>query len=338
MIRHLGWGTVVVLVLLSSFLSTVAIAADYPPADHGGADLALADGDRIWGVHTNIGGLAVQTSETLRIRNYDPSVLGTGFVEIHAEDIVVSGTIMARGAGYTGGGGRAGFKNTGHDGKGRYPKSDGSEFVEEGDSKPEGFTDRDSTLIVFMGRGGAGGPYVKGAQPFEEAYGGSGGGGSGGGVVKLFASNSIVVSGTICTDGIFGENGMSGAVGGGGGSSDPEEQGTAGDGVYGCYLVEPIPGSGGYQQICGEAPRGTPGSGGYGGGVILYCEDEGGLLIHDATITTKAADCFSGSNCPFSGTVKMFYRHTTPEPVHIESQFIIYTDLDTFKNDLWLIF
>lgn len=45
------------LAALAAFLLSfgLAPAADHPSRDHGGADLVLEDGDRIWGVHENVG-------------------------------------------------------------------------------------------------------------------------------------------------------------------------------------------------------------------------------------------------------------------------------------------
>ena len=48
-----------------------AFAADHPPADHAGADLTLADGDRIWGLHTGVATFSVPAPATVFVAHYD---------------------------------------------------------------------------------------------------------------------------------------------------------------------------------------------------------------------------------------------------------------------------
>lgn len=85
-------------------------AAEYPPQDHAGGNLILANGDVIWGVHTNVNRFEIPTSSTtVLVKPYDGVTTDTnGMVEIQANIIEINGTLDATAAGYTGGGGGGG--------------------------------------------------------------------------------------------------------------------------------------------------------------------------------------------------------------------------------------
>ena len=80
-----------------------AEAADgaFAITDHGGSDRIVGDGEVIGGVHINIGEFRVEsTTATVFIAPYRPdNPHNTGFVEVYARDVEVSGI------GYSGGGG-----------------------------------------------------------------------------------------------------------------------------------------------------------------------------------------------------------------------------------------
>lgn len=83
-------------------------AADHPPQDHGGRDLVLESGSRIWGVHSGIGSLVIPEGAQVEVARYDGADPSRGMADLRARHIVVLGTLSARGAGYTGGGGGGG--------------------------------------------------------------------------------------------------------------------------------------------------------------------------------------------------------------------------------------
>ncbi len=86
-----------------------AFSADYGPAHHGGSDISLNNGDRIWGRHDGIRVFTVATSATVTVAPYDGSTTsGRGTLDVEASAVDVGGTITATGSGFTGGGGGAG--------------------------------------------------------------------------------------------------------------------------------------------------------------------------------------------------------------------------------------
>ncbi len=114
----------------------VAHGAEYPSADHGGANLTLADGDVIWGVHTGIGNLTIPAGVVVKVEPYDGSNRSdqmsntqTGTVRIEAESVNIEGVLTADSAGYSGAGGAGGSApyvagcTRGEGGPGRYQYS-----------------------------------------------------------------------------------------------------------------------------------------------------------------------------------------------------------------------
>lgn len=88
-------------------LLSPAWGVDWSPRNHHGADIVLADGDSIWGLHYGIRTLTIPTGCRVTARGYRPTNPALGQVQIQAEIIVIHGTLDALGAGYTGGGGAA---------------------------------------------------------------------------------------------------------------------------------------------------------------------------------------------------------------------------------------
>jgi hypothetical protein len=93
----------VTVALHLTFVCACGCAADYPPGDHAGADLTLADGDTIWGEHTNIGTLTIPTSTTVYVAPLYELVGPKGEITLRAEHVVLDGTLTASEAGYLGG-------------------------------------------------------------------------------------------------------------------------------------------------------------------------------------------------------------------------------------------
>jgi hypothetical protein len=84
--------SILTLIIFFAFSSQV-VATEYPPQDHAGGNLILANGDVICGVHTNINRFEIPTSATtVLIKPYDGVTTDTrGMVEIHANIIEIHG-------------------------------------------------------------------------------------------------------------------------------------------------------------------------------------------------------------------------------------------------------
>jgi hypothetical protein len=183
--------------------------------DFGGEDVTLDADTSWWGVKTNIGTLAVPEGITL-------SVSSAQRLEIHAESILVDGTISADGTGYPG---VEGLSDVGRNGNGPGAGGRGGGMVSGGGGGGHG------------GQGGdGGGAGANGGAPYCSendaaidmgSSGGSGGGiasespggrsGAGGGLLLLFAGN-LVVNGTVTANGAGGGVGTSAGSGSGGGT------------------------------------------------------------------------------------------------------------------------
>ncbi|GAB4311574.1 MAG: hypothetical protein Kow0059_01710 [Candidatus Sumerlaeia bacterium] len=315
---------------------------DHPPADHGGAQLVLGDGDRIWGLHTGLSRLEIPTSVTVIVLPYYPDVPGSGGLTVHAGQIVIGGVLDATGAGFTGGGGEGGAKGAwktcedcpyievqqaapGAIGPARYggsePDGPWAALLPGGDGgyaafETNGDDSTDTSVLMGSGaRGGEGGPATPPSDiPWLQGStggGGGGGGGCGGGTVALFADSILIESGgAIFTRGAVGGNGFHGepAV-----LADicPEYD------LYRPCLAynESFGGDGGAWQgdvdqpqqglggLNGSGRRAQSGGAGAGGGLLLYCAVPGGLRVAGTLDARGGRDQLSNG-----GTIKLFFR------------------------------
>ena len=180
------------------------------------------------------------------------------------------------------------------------------------------------------GGGGGGGGKGGGAGGAANSGGGAGGaggtgaagttGGIGGGSIRLFATSTLAVSGTIRADGTVASSASSGGTGttgatsaaaglsgGGGGGSGGAAQtagttGTAG----GCTLVV-IVCRGGGGGGGGGGGNGGIGGAGAGGGIVLKSQ-----LTNGVTITGSVLSRGGGAVTTNGGTCKIFYKGSTP--------------------------
>jgi len=223
--------------------------------DHGGQSLVLADGDRIWGLHTGLVRFEIPTSVTVTVLPYDGiSASGAGGVEIQARDVRIGGLLDATGAGYTGGGGAGG--GGGGDDNGGDPfyggRGGSGGTAAYGDGTFDGEDGQDSTPLPGFPTMGPPGPGGSGA-PGDGPFGGSPDGLLDGGYAAPACNGDVTTDTTLLM-----------GSGGGGGS------GLMGEGIV------PIGGPGG-------------GAGGHGGGVIRLlaaCEfvlESGARLVADGT-------------------------------------------------------
>lgn len=324
--------TAFLLIAACAGSGSVALGAEFPPVDHGGADLTLSEGDVIWGVHTGIGVFTVPASNTVFVRPFRTNEPGSGFVEVNADTIIVAGTIDATGAGHeggSGGGGRgassgfgpptgcggsgpqgapglvfrdgnAGSENSGGSGAGPWS---GTGFIpitfngaDGGYLAPGANGDTSTDVSIFMGSGAAGGIGGGGGGGlvciFGSGGGGGGAGGAGGGAIGLVAGQRLVLDG--------GRLLTRGTTGGNGGAGEAFAGGLGGN-----TLPESGgnggPGGRGSAEIV-PGSTGRTGGAGAGGGILIKCLAQDGLTLDGASIDARGArDQISNG-----GTVKVF--------------------------------
>lgn len=341
--RSIGqfFGRAVMGCLLVSVL-TPAFAADFPPQDHAGTDLTLAEGDRIWGVHTSIGTFRVGAGVSVAVRKFETATPGTGRLEINADNIIVAGVIDATGAGHEGGGGGGGTPGTAFTGPSGAGGSGGQVF-RDGTPGERGEDGLDSA----NGNGGAGAGTWGGLGGFRPASEGSTLDGDNGGYLAPGANGDISTDESISIGsgggggagaGIFSSfffnrsSGGGGAGGAGGGAialiaseSLNIEGGTIlSRGTYGGNGAEPssldggpggntLPEEEGLGGLVIFIPEdmftvGGQGGRGAGGGILLRCDTAEGLMMDRATI-----DAAGAGNTRFNGgTIKIFFAGEDP--------------------------
>lgn len=309
------------LAFLLFLLMRTAAAADYPPADHGGADLTLGHNDRIWGTHTGIGTFKIPAETSVTVHKYNGLTSDTGRLRVEAETILIEGGLSASTAGYTGGGGGGGgamasctsesiYDRTGYPGgegayggtmfngqKGTdstgppyYPGKGGAGGPGDGRwaGNPAGYAgpgingDVSTSTLVWMGSGASG---DKGSDPgcnYSPSFGGNAGG-RGGGCIELVASSRIVL----------------------GSASDLQANGGVRHAAVLMYLenggnVEPQMSEADSTQYVSTSFR--PGA---GGGILLHTTDSSS----DITIAPSAQVRTLGGyrNSINGGTVKIFH-------------------------------
>ncbi len=176
--------------------------------DHAGAawDPATDCPSGFAGNHTNIGTMSIGTGETATVQAFD-QVSNYGIATISASTVTITGTLTAYGKGWRGGtaGGGSGLGpgfgagSTGHGGGAGYGGVGGT-------------------------GNGAGGPsYGSLSAPGDLGSGGGGGGsaagGAGGGSIRVVATGTLTVNGTISANGVNGGNANGNNGGGGSGGS-----------------------------------------------------------------------------------------------------------------------
>ena len=334
-------------------LPAIGVAADYPPMDHGGSDLVLTDGDVIWGEHRNVGHFEIPAVATVNVHRYYPEVPWSGRLDVYADDIVISGTLTAEGAGYTGGGGAGGLGATGSlpeydgddgaNGNPRYYGYLGSEvWPNRGDGqfggKPHhtnqstrngGYnslnanTDTTTDTSVLIGSGGAGGyPTLPLNNPpglcLFEPVGGAGGnaGGPGGGCVRLFSTSSLHVAGRVLATGAFGGAGNFG------------ETGSINNHVSPCISIGGDGGDAGDSDDLNGSS--TDVGSGAGGGVLVLCGAPGEIQV-TGTIDTRSSEWRFGrvdDGIRNGGTVKVFFTGDLESSGTLKGGRIYLRDLD----------
>ncbi|MEO8377247.1 MAG: hypothetical protein ABI579_06220 [Candidatus Sumerlaeota bacterium] len=335
-------------------------AAEFPPADHHGADLILSDGDVIWGKHTGVDRFIVETTSTVSIQAYVPAISSSGHLEVYADDIIISGTLTAEGAGYTGGGGERGEGTNGGpdgiDGLARYtgysnfegygdgPFAGGkhpTEILRDGGYDNWGSnTDTSIDTSILMGSGGQAGPPVGGMEFDQQAppcsyyalpRGGKGGdgGGPGGGSIILVAGKHIRLTGAIITRGKSGQRGEGGGQG----------QYFAIIGSL-CIASGATGGDGGNGD--GTDSGETYNSGyGAGGGVLLFCASQNQLLI-EGSIDARGGESIrpqQDAGIHAGGSVKIFCMGDSPASNTIKAGRIYIRNLEgePFSAIEWLL-
>ncbi|CAN5320193.1 hypothetical protein BH09SUM1_BH09SUM1_13940 [soil metagenome] len=312
-----------------------AHAADYPPADHHGADVVLANGDRIWGRHLNVGSFSILVGSTATVRPYVPTVAESGKLDLYAANVTIAGTLSADGSGFTGGGGIGGHEGQSSSsasgyGNGRYgiTRYGGYGATTGGDGTARGQyvnglrnggyniaggnTDSSRDIQVLMGSGGAAGLPEPDAEPANgpvcdadiRGRDGGHGGCPGGGAIRLFARQTLTITGRVSTRGALGGRGLLGTQG----TTDHSNP-------FICVARGGAGGTGGSGDISPETTWGTrqlrPPGYGAGGGILLECGALNGMALGTATIDARGSAWSNSADAPGAlanaGTVKILY-------------------------------
>ncbi len=255
-------------------IATHAWATDLVGADWGGADLVVADADTLTGVFTGVGRFEVPKGAVV-------TTLPFALVEIHADEVVIAGTLSADGAGHPGGEPmEGGLGEGGGEAANSSASGGGAGFAGRGGSgsvySPYGTYDGGASggldyhhLLDPLGSGGGGG----------DAATGFGSGGAGGGAIVLVAP-TVTIDGTLS---------LAGALGG---CPEPDSvrRGEGGGGGSGGFLridATQIDGAGAVFAIGGDAcgEPGTWGGGGGGGWVLVQ-----GTNVVDVTVRLRGGD------------------------------------------------
>jgi hypothetical protein len=322
------------------------LATDHPPQDHGGADLVLGEGDRIWGLHTGIRHFEVPAGVRALVRPFDGSDGATGRVEVVAEEIVIDGTLDATGAGFTGGGGGGGSGGDsggpGLGGHGAYPGFDGQQGAGGGGNghagagsasgigasggttqSVAGGTGADGGYAVAGGNGdlttdsstqrgsGGGGGGGAGVEPMGSTSigGGGGAGGSGGGEIRLVPTRFLRIGsiGRLLANGLLGGNGRLGG-------SVP--------GPDGGWVAVHETGTGGTGT--GGGGNGGDGGSGAGGGVFIDLSLGAAADLAPSAVIESLGGRGETTN---GGTVKVFHFGAAPALPQISAGRVFTHDL-----------
>ncbi|MEO8376199.1 MAG: hypothetical protein ABI579_00895, partial [Candidatus Sumerlaeota bacterium] len=297
-----------------------------------GANLTLANGDVIWGLHRNIGTLTIPSGVTVTIKPYNPNTESSGELTVIAHHVAIAGTLTGDGAGFTGGGGRGAqgsHGSSGNDdgffglnGSPRYFGYTGATSSPASGDGPAGgaasasdsgirnggydwqganHDDTDDT-VIFMGSGGAGGfptaPINDPSNCYLNSQGGNGGngGGPGGASISITALESLNVTGNVYTTGSYGLVGNQGTR-------------ASAQRLPICDTHGGNGGNGGNSVQSMTVATGTAGAGAGGGCQLICCESDqmsitgnvdarGGDWRKNASLTTGVVN---------GGTVKMFF-------------------------------
>jgi len=285
--------------------------------DHGGEDWIITAADNnieIADNHYNIGLFKIESGVTVTIKAYDGS--SYGWVEIHADNIVIAGTLSADGKGYPGGVGAYSNYASGAGGAGPGGGGGGGGWASYGGGGGGGgYGGSGGKGSTGSGGGGSGGSVYTGICMGSGGGGGggtgsqAGNGGRGGGKILLYGNN-IVVYGNISANG--GNGGVGSGTdhpGGGGGGSG------GGISIYGSHVTvnNIISANGGNG---GGAKRGGGGGGGGGRIRILYglsLDNTGANVSYSSGSGGNNTDGGSGS----SGTDGTYVTQICPDALYV---------------------
>ncbi|XP_065840055.1 uncharacterized protein [Oscarella lobularis] len=230
--------------LASHYDFCTILQPDCRGTDHGNRDWSPADGDVVSGVHCNVRTFAIEANITVKVEPWTNNSANFGTLKVYAYDIIIRGTLTAKGAGYKGGeqstksnssgkqgesfqsvGKTTSTANEGGGGGGpRYGKPGGGGGY--GTAGQPGFSDGGegghsygtvNLRILHLGSGGGSGSnYANASVSGEDSISDgrvstsvldSGRGGNGGGALLLDARNRIQVTGQVSANGGDGEDG-----------------------------------------------------------------------------------------------------------------------------------
>lgn len=269
--------TLISLCVYFSFHSEVLAWTNTGGGDHGGDDWTISSNTNVAGVHTNIGTFTINSSTTATVQAYDGGTNPTyGNFEVQATTITINGAIAGTSNGFRGtttGTGEGTGAGTGD------CASNGASGGSHGGFSGQGDT---AVNLAVPSYGSYSAPVTKGSAGGTGFNGACVAGGNGGASIKLTASGTLTVGGTITTSG--GSAAGSRAGGGAGGS---------------VYLVAgTLAGSSAITASGGAGWGGGGGSGGGGGGRIALHYTS----ANNYSGTMTAAGGAAGSGSATAGT------------------------------------
>lgn len=321
-----GVGLVVLLAGMQGLAWT-----DLDGGDHGGSNWVIAGGAFIASNHYNLGTVSIASGDTVRVKAWDG--VKYGGVEISARSISIQGVLDASGAGFVGGhGGGGGNGSTtvgasggggvgGVNGGGNYGGGGGAGGLGGYDSANPNVTrqgwpggvgaaggyaasggqgDVSTDESVAMGSGGGGGGGGGAGWNLSGTTSGGGGGGAGnpgGGWIRLMASETVSIRGSLLAKGYSAARGNGGAgqaqstpgAGGAGGNASANGGSSGGAGVASVL------------GVCYSSARAGDGGAGAGGGLLIRSPV---VELTDAMIDNRGG----GNSVTNGGSLKVFYN------------------------------
>lgn len=270
--------------------------------DHGGADWTISTNTAVAGVHTNVGSFTVGPSATVTVQAYDGGSNPTyGSFEVNASSITIQGTLTAASSGYRGvaagsgsgpgaslyvnGSNASGASHGGFGGRGGNPPTSGGRVYY-------------GSILTPVAMGSSGGASYNGQT-----------GGHGGGAIKLTATGTINLTGSISANGGI-ESSYQHAGGGAGGS---------------ILIIGSDMSGGGSITANGGSNSGSGGGGGGGRIAIKYS----GSNTLSGTITANGGN--GGGGGSENGTV--IYLDTTNNDLEIKRGQIWKSDSESGGSD-----
>lgn len=212
---------------LLAILPSVGAWDNLTGGDHGGQDWIITTNTTIAENHYNIRLFKIVSGVTVTVQPYNGTSYGR--VEIHAENIVIEGTLSANGSGYQGVTGEVNGNGPGYGtSSANYGGGGGGGYWAGAGGQGSSYGGGGGGCGGAGGQGNNGGAGGGACETFPPVWMGSSGGGgycqynprtsgSGGGIIRLYAAH-ILISGVVSSDGLAGQDAAGTTASAGGGS------------------------------------------------------------------------------------------------------------------------